>query len=85
MAQSVDNLQKMLSSFKEDYGIALFTKEGQLLLKNELYRRDVVLFINALVHIEDKDSAGIVIKFKLWPEQEKALRKMDEERFVVFL
>jgi len=85
MAQSVENLQKMLSNFKEDYGIDLFTKEGQLLLKNELYRRDVVLFINDLVHIEDKDSAGIVIKFKLWPEQEKALRKMDEERFIVFL
>jgi hypothetical protein len=82
---SLADFQEKIESFKEKYGIDIMSKEGRLLLKNELYRRDTVLFINDLVMIEDKDQPGIVIDFKLWPEQEDALRKMENNRFIIFL
>jgi len=82
---SLADFQEKRESFKEKYGIDIMTGEGQLLLKKELYKRDIVKFINELVMIEDKDMPGIVIDFKLWPEQVEALKTMDEERFTIFL
>src|SRR5690554_6901246 len=82
---SLADFQEKREAFKEKYGIDIMTGEGQLLLKKELYKRDIVKFINELVMIEDKDMPGIVIDFKLWPEQVEALKTMDEERFTIFL
>ena len=52
-------LEKQREKFKKNYGVDIMTREGRLLLKNELYKRDKVKFINDLVCIEDRDSPGI--------------------------
>src|SRR5690554_73889 len=52
---SLADFQEKREPFKEKYGIDIMTGEAQLLLKKELYKRDIVKFINELVMIEDKD------------------------------
>lgn len=63
--------------------------------KLEKWRRDPVAFINEAVWIEDRDKVGpgvepesgqgIATRFKLWPDQETALRDLIENRLNVVL
>jgi hypothetical protein len=78
-ALSVDDLQSKREYFKENYGIDIMSKSGRLLLKNEEYKRDTKKYINDIVKIEDKDKKGVVIDFKLWPEQEEVLALLERE------
>lgn len=54
-------------------------------VKFELYKRLPSMFINETVYIEDRDIPGSVARFKLWPEQEKALETFINHNRVIVL
>lgn len=85
MSHLSSELQQRREQFKEQYGVDIGTREGQLLVKKENYRRDKKKFINDLVKIEDKDTLGVVIDFKLWSEQKEVLDLINEENRIVIL
>jgi hypothetical protein len=82
---TAQKLQKKRDRIKEQYGIDIMTKEGRLLLKKALYKKDKKKFINDLVKIEDRDKPGVVIDFVLWDEQEDVLELMANERRLIIL
>ena len=75
----------VLKELKDELGLDLSKKSDRLMVKKEIYRRNCSKFINELVKIEDKDAEGIVVPFNLWPEQEEALKLMEENRRIIIL
>jgi phage FluMu gp28-like protein len=50
------------------------------------YCRDhVEYFVDNYGHIEDKDSAEVIVPFRMWKEQREALRSMHEHRLNIIL
>lgn len=50
-----------------------------------LAKNDKVRFIEAFVHIEDKDAAEIVVPFTLWPKQKELIVDLCENRLNIIL
>ena len=42
-------------------------------------------FVETYVHIEDKDAAELIVPFKLWDGQKKALQAFANDRLIVVL
>jgi hypothetical protein len=79
MAQLSEQLKKQF----EELGFDPTKRSDRLYLKNKVYEGNMKKFINDLIKIEDKDKPGTVIDFKLWDAQERALEKIDNNRFTI--
>src|SRR5690554_2691345 len=85
MAISEKELEEYRENIKDKLGVDIFTEEGQLTILNETYKRDKYKFINDLVKIENRDTPGIVVDFKLWEEQKDVLNVLSNEHRIVVL
>ncbi len=46
---------------------------------------DLLYFVRRYCYFEDKDAPGVVVRFRPWKEQEKALLTLRDSRFTLFL
>lgn len=54
-------------------------------LWRSVYSQDGLRYVQELVRIEDRDAAGLVVPFELWPAQAEALQAFINNRFIVVL
>lgn len=61
-------------------------ERDQLVQKlEEVLKDDPIKYVEEFVHIEDKDSADIIIPFKMWDAQKEALQSIHDHRLNIIL
>lgn len=64
---------------------ALFEAAREVARRRAIMEKSPYAFIDMVVKIESPDTEGVIIPFKLWPEQQEALQSIHENRLNIVL